>query len=266
VRAYLQGRAAGQAFDSDGAGSIPTQVSPGPPVSGDDEGPRIILSFASGSTTVKPDAVLRIDLYDPSGILTTAHTLQNGIVITLDQNTTARVDVTSSFRYATGSYTTGSASWQLPHLAAGKHSIKVSAADNLAAGLNAASHRSTAVIEIDVQDAPPLNILNTYLFPNPIESDLSGRSGGQFVVDARGDSVNALLNIYTVSGRLVRRLRSLGRQGQIQMPWDGMDDEGHPLANGTYLFRVQINARQADGESSARQRAAAEGRFVVLNR
>jgi len=96
----------------------------------------------------------------------------------------------------------------------------------------------------------------------------SGRakSGGQFVVDALGDSVNALLRIYTVSGRLVRSLESLGRHGQIQIPWDGLDHEGQALANGTYFFRVQLNARDPDGESSADRKAASEGRFVILNR
>jgi hypothetical protein len=38
------------------------------------------------------------------------------------------------------------------------------------------------------------------------------------------------------------------------------------LANGTYLFRVQLNLRDPQGESSAERKTAAEGRFVILNR
>src|SRR5262249_16537746 len=97
-----------------------------------EEGPRITLSFASGSTIVKPDAQLRVDLTDPSGILITGHSLQNGIVVTLDENTTARVDITPSFRYLNGSHITGNAFWNLPNLASGPHTIKVSPAHNLA--------------------------------------------------------------------------------------------------------------------------------------
>ncbi len=266
VRTYLRGRVAEEGFDTDGAGELRTQLSPGLADTSDNAGPRITLSFASGSNIVKPDAVLRVDLYDPSGILITGHTLQNGIVITLDGNTTARVDITASFRYATGSYTTGTASWPMPNLAPGKHSLKVSAADNLAAGLNAATHRSTATLDIEVVESPPLNIVDAYLFPNPTGSGQAGRTGGQFVVDARGESVNALLRIYTLSGRLIRTLKAFGGQGQLQIPWNGLDDEGQPLANGAYFFRVQLNAREPGGESSPRQKAVAEGRFVVLNR
>ncbi len=86
------------------------------------------------------------------------------------------------------------------------------------------------------------------------------------VVDAPGDSINTLVRIYTVAGKLVRTLRQLGGIGQIQMVWDGFDDEGDPLAQGTYLYKVYVNARDADGKSSARQKATAVGRFVVLNR
>ena len=271
VRGYVSGRAPEGEIDGVGSSFIEVDCSRdpsgncAPPVSDDQEGPRITLSFASGSTVVRPNSVLRIDLQDPSGILITGHSLQNGIVVTLDGNTTARVDATSSFRYLNGSHTTGTASWQLPNLSAGEHQIRVSAADNLAAGLTASLHRSSATIGIKVADIPPLQVVNAFLFPNPARSG-SGVSGGKFVVDALGDSVNALLRIYTVSGRMVRSLESFRRQGQIQIPWDGLDSQGYPLANGTYFFRVQLNLRDELGESSARSKTAAEGRFVILNR
>jgi flagellar hook assembly protein FlgD len=86
------------------------------------------------------------------------------------------------------------------------------------------------------------------------------------VIEAPGDSVNVLLRLYTVAGRLIRTLRSLGGLGQIQIAWDGLDDEGDRLANGVYLFKVHVNPRDADGTSSARQKAEAVGRFVIVNR
>jgi flagellar hook assembly protein FlgD len=151
----------------------------------------------------------------------------------------------------------------LPGLTPGTHSIRVSAADNLASGINAAQHRSSAAIEFEVSDQPPLSIHRAYLFPNPTRSGGPG-SGGQFVIDAPGDSVNVLLNLYTVSGRLIRTLKAFGGQGQIQIPWDGLDAEGDRLASGTYLFMVQVNTRDADGSSSPHSRAVGEGRVVVV--
>src|SRR5262249_60022793 len=120
-------------------------------------------------------------------------------------------DVAGGFGYQAGSGGTGTASWNLPNLATGPNPIRVWAADNLAAGLPAASHRSSATIAISVAESPPLKIVDAYLFPNPTESGRA-TSGGQFVVDMLGDPVNALLRIYTVSGRLHRTLESFHGQ------------------------------------------------------
>jgi hypothetical protein len=103
VRAYVEGRTAGERFDSDGAGFAAAQVSPGEAPAGDVTGPRITLSFVGGATSVRPDAVLKVNLFDESGILTTSHTSQNGIVVTVDGNSTNRADITESFRYAADS-------------------------------------------------------------------------------------------------------------------------------------------------------------------
>ncbi len=265
VRAYVQGRAPGEAVDTDGSGSLAALIAPGVAPAGDDAGPRITLSFVGGSTTVRPDATLKIDLSDPSGILTTDHIPQNGIVVTLDGNSATREDVTESFRYAADSHESGMASYQLPKVALGAHRLTVSAADNLAAGLSASAHRSSASLDFTVVNEPELRIAHAYLFPNPTESG-SGRGGGMFVVDAPGDSVNLLLRIYTNSGRLIRTLKVFGGQGQLQVPWDGLDDEGQALANGVYFFYVHVNPRDADGTSSPRQKADADGRFVIVNR
>jgi hypothetical protein len=54
--------------------------------------------------------------------------------------------------------------------------------------------------------------------------------------------------------------------GQVQIPWDGLDAEGKPLANGVYVFRVHVSQREADGSSSPTERAVADGKFVILRR
>jgi hypothetical protein len=263
VRVYVQGRAAAVGY-TDGVGDTPFEVTPGTPPAGDVEGPRISLSFVGGSTNVRGDATLQINLFDDSGIMTTAHAPQNSIVVTVDGNTTTRTDVTRSFRYAADSHQSGTASFQLPGLSAGPHTVMVSAADNLATGLDAALHRASATLEFRVVDTPPLSVNRTYLFPSPVRSGGPG-SGGVFVVDAPGDSINTMVRVYTVAGKLVRSLSRMGGSGQVQLTWDGLDAEGDPLAQGTYLYKVYVSGREADGRSSASQRATAEGRFIVLN-
>jgi hypothetical protein len=249
----------------DGVGSDTLTLEPGSPPAEDREGPRITLSFEGGSTAVRPDALLKVDLADPSGILITGHVPRNGIIVTVDENASQRYEITSSFRYAANSHQSGTASFRLPGLSAGPHRIRVSAADNLAAGISAGDHRSTAVIDFEVADRPTLRVTRALLFPNPVRSGGLG-GGGQFVVDAPGDSVNVLLRIYTVSGRAIRTLEYRGGLAQVQIPWDGLDAEGAALARGTYLYKIQVYARDALGRSGGQQRAEAEGKFVVVGR
>lgn len=265
VRAYLSGRSGADPFDTDGAGAISVELVTGTAPATDTQGPRVTLSFLGGATAVRPDATLRIDLFDESGIMTTGHALQNSIVVTVDDNTTSRTDVTSTFRYAADSYQAGMATFQLPNLAVGRHKVRVSAADNLATGFTAAQHRSSATLEFDVVQGADLKIQRAYLFPNPVHSRGAG-AGGTFVIDAPGDSVNTLLRVYTLSGRLVRTFRVFGGLGQVQIPWDGRDADGDELANGTYLFKVFVYSRESDGGSDPDERAATQGRFVILNR
>ena len=264
IRAYATGRAPGQVVDTDAVGSLSNAIVAGTAPASDTEGPRIALSFAGGAFEVRADATLNVDLYDPSGILITGHSPQNGIIVTVDGNSTTRVDITSSFRCAANSYQGGRATFQLPNLSQGPHRVRVSAADNLASGFGAVAHRSSAEIEFLVVASTSLNVARAYLFPDPARSRGPG-GGGQFVVDAPGAALNVLLRIYTVSGRLVRTLKSFGGVDQAQLSWDGLDDEREPLANGVYLFKVSVNAREADGSSNPKAHAVAEGRFVVLN-
>src|SRR5262249_12256854 len=152
----------------------------------------------------------------------TAHAPQNSIIVTVDANTTTRTDVTSTFRCAPDSYQSGTASFQLPNLPPGAHTIKVSAADNLATGLNAGLHRSSATIDFSVSESPTLRIERTFLFPDPVRSrgGSAAGAGGVFVVDAPGDPINTLIRIYTVAGKLVRSLEQFGGQGKVQLLWN----------------------------------------------
>jgi hypothetical protein len=248
---------------TDGVGQVAVPVAAGVAPTDDREGPRVALSFVGGATRVRPNAMLRVDLSDPSGILITGNAPQNGIIVTLDENSTQRYDITPSFRYAANSYQGGAAFFQLPGLVPGSHRVKVSAADNLAVGIAAGVHRNFATLDFEVTEQPSLRVTRAILFPNPVRSG-GVAGGGQFVVDAPGDSVEVLLKIYTVAGKLVRVLESGGGLAQVQIPWDGLDAERSPLATGAYLFKVQVFPV---GSTVARdQRAEATGRFVVVGR
>ena len=49
---------------------------------------------------------------------------------------------------------------------------------------------------------------------------------------------NISIRIYTSSGRLIKRLNSVLQPGLNTIEWDGRDDDGDFVANGTYLYKL----------------------------
>ncbi|MEO0108721.1 MAG: FlgD immunoglobulin-like domain containing protein, partial [candidate division WOR-3 bacterium] len=73
--------------------------------------------------------------------------------------------------------------------------------------------------------------------PNPFRDGclMSIRGLGSKVITA---------SVYDAGGRLVRRLTDLTRLGDEQtFRWDGMDDLGVPVRNGTYYCRIADGVR-----------------------
>jgi hypothetical protein len=45
------------------------------------------------------------------------------------------------------------------------------------------------------------------------------------------------LNIYTVSGHLIRSMSFMDISGYNEWDWDGLDEDGNPIANGVYYLK-----------------------------
>jgi hypothetical protein len=89
-------------------------------------------------------------------------------------------------------------------------------------------------------------ILNPFAYPNPFSSATS------FTFKLTGARAPDELDIkvYTLAGRMIRHLAvdpSGLRIGFNIIPWDGRDEAGDEIANGTYLYRVTVR----EGNQSA---------------
>ena len=91
------------------------------------------------------------------------------------------------------------------------------------------------------------NIRNIGNYPNPVlgraqDPKNDGRTRFTYVLTDTADEV--YIKVYTISGRLVKTFRNLPTGvGYHEYPrtvyaWDCKDDQGFPLANGTYFYRV----------------------------
>jgi hypothetical protein len=91
-----------------------------------------------------------------------------------------------------------------------------------------------AILRFQVEDR--LRIESVTAYPSPFETD----TGFSFVLS---QPASVRVRLFTVAGRVLATLQAEGLVDWNYVPWDGRDDDGDPVANGTYLF--QITARSA---------------------
>jgi hypothetical protein len=97
-----------------------------------------------------------------------------------------------------------------------------------------------SVYDFPEPDAAPFGIAEIYAFPNPMHEDT------RFVIQTDLPPASGSISIYSVAGRQIASLRIrpahfMGSDAAV-VPWDGRDGRGDRLANGVYLYRVEIDA------------------------
>ena len=61
------------------------------------------------------------------------------------------------------------------------------------------------------------------------------------------DPIDVKIKVYTIAGRLVKEIESRSIIDRfVKIDWDGRDEDGDELANGTYLYKLII--KSTDGE------------------
>ena len=77
-------------------------------------------------------------------------------------------------------------------------------------------------------------------FPNPF----SDETVIFFTLGFEPDEVE--VRIYTVSGRLIRKITGYGVWGYNEIPWNGRDESENEVAKGVYIYRITVTK---DGET-----------------
>jgi len=83
-------------------------------------------------------------------------------------------------------------------------------------------------------------------YPNPFD----GKGTDFTFVMRSGGSTSVKIYIYTVAGRKIRTLTAMNvRAGLNIVHWDGRDEAGNEIANGTYLYKVVVDGENPDGSA-----------------
>ena len=103
--------------------------------------------------------------------------------------------------------------------------------------------------EVTLTVTDDLRLVDLLAYPSPATTDVDFTFGCSV-------SGLATVSVYTVSGKLVSRIRDWPvSPGYNRIPWNLTADRGGRVANGTYLFTIRIS----DGEASRKE----IGRFSV---
>ncbi len=199
----------------------------------DTTGPSVNLyldsrNFRNGDL-VNQNPKLIADFFDPFGMNLTG-TIGHKIEATLNNNEQNKIDLTSSYN-STNGYQYGTVQYQLQNLQTGKNTLSIKAFDTY-------NNYTVTNIEFNVQTSSALTLENVYNYPNPMKSNTS------FVFNHNFDkTLNATVKIYTVSGRLIKELNKTGITDKfVSIDWDGRDNDGDNIANGTYIYKLTIKS------------------------
>lgn len=196
---------------------------------GDHKGPTINIGFdgqdfMSGGF-VPPNPMLKITILDSLSGVNIAGDIGHKITMILDNVQDEKIELNDYFNYEQNSYLMGSISYPLTNLEEGTHIIQVKAWDNC-------NNSSQSEVEFTVVSHENLVIRDLLNYPNPFSSS----TAFTFWVN---QPCEVQIKIYTLSGRLIYQLDQLNAEtGFNHFHWDGWDQDGDPLANGVYLYKV----------------------------
>jgi len=192
------------------------------------------LDFRPGDTVgIRPTLYGKIS--DENGINVTGSNGREMLLII--DNSLQPIPVSDYFVYDTDSPTTGTLAYPMPVLSEGYHSVQLIAFDNF-------NLPSVAETHFIVKDSGPISLQNLLPYPNPM------KDGGHITFLISSDA-DITLDLFTMSGRRIRRIETFARSGFNSIPFDGRDEFGKKLANNTYFLRVR--AKNLDGKTTEKR-------------
>lgn len=183
-------------------------------------------NFRTGDV-VNQNSNLIADFYDLSGINLTG-TIGHKIEAIINNDENNKIDLTS-FYNSTNGFQFGTINYLLQGLADGKYNLILKAWDTY-------NNFSTKSVDFVVRNNSALKIENIYNYPNPMKDNTT------FMFQHNFDSpLNVMIKIFTVSGKVIKEISQNNISEKfVAINWDGKDNDGDFIANGTYLYKLTV--------------------------
>lgn len=206
----------------------------------DGDGPEIEIFFDNAnyvsSYLVDSDPNLIVKLSDETGLNTTGTGVGHKLEGILNEDEGNPIDFTDYFigeLDAGGKQ--GEINYQFNKMSDGDYTIEVKAWDVF----NNFSNEEGFFTVVSSND---LVIRDVYNYPNPFSSNTTFTFQHNLT-----QPVDVKINVYTIAGRLIKQVEEKNiDQKFVKVDWDGRDDDGDQLGNGTYLYKLIV--KTVDGE------------------
>jgi len=207
-------------------------------------------SFVFGGLTGTSPTLLA-NLADSSGINTAGSGIGHEITATLDGDASKLTILNDFYTADVDKFQSGKVRYLFKDLSTGPHILRLKAWDTF----NNSGEKEIEFIAASTEKLALQHVLN---YPNPFSQNTTFH----FDHNRTGDELDIQIQIFTVSGKLVRTLRTtvLGSDSHLAaLSWDGRDEYNDQLARGVYVYRVSVR--------SMRDRATASKfeKLVILN-
>ncbi len=190
-------------------------------------------TFVFGGTTDESPLLL-VKTKDDSGINISGNSVGHDITAVMDADVTNMFVLNDFYQADMNSYKDGSVRYPLTALAEGKHTVKVKVWD-------AQNNSSEDFLEFYVSESAELALKHVLNYPNPFTTN----TAFYFEHNQTGQNLDIMVQIFTVSGKLVKTIESpqyaTGFRSQ-PIFWDGRDDYGDKIGRGVYFYRVKVRA------------------------
>lgn len=204
----------------------------------DDQGPKVEVymnteDWMFGSVT-NPNPTLLVKLADDNGINVVGNSIGHDLEAVLNEDTQNSFLLNDFYETELDDYTKGTVRYPLFKLADGRYQVRVTAWD-------VANNAAEGYTEFIVAQSAEVALERVLNYPNPF----TDRTCFQFDHNLANQEMDVLIQIFTISGRLVKtieqRILSDGALRQDDcIAWDGRDDYGDRLARGVYLYKVKV--------------------------
>jgi hypothetical protein len=209
---------------------------------------------SGGATEVTLDAVLTqvealnakmggsLAPVEQDEIVLTYVTVGNGIghdiTAILDGNTAEPIVLNDFYVSDLDTYQSGKLEYNFSRLAPGNHTLDFKVWD-----VN--NNSSSVRIEFTVAEKQELALDHVLNYPNPFTT----RTTFFFEHNQVCESLETQIQIFTISGKLVRTINQLVRTNGFRtegVDWDGRDEYGDQLAKGVYIYRLSVKSPDGD--------------------